>query len=184
MTSNPSRATAAVWDSVSCGLWLLMHDSRSKHAFMQVISMHCTSTIIIIYLELGLRQSPSARVKSNDWGHLLVSAKAHEEKVFLDDSITKRGWKDWWHGLCYFFAAQIKILSTKRSLSAACFVLPCCVGSLAKRAQWIHVYFWVTRVSQALSQTARTVLLGGNLGGLVEGVHVGWWQGFRNSPIT
>lgn len=30
---------------------------------MQVISMHCTSTIIIIYLELSLSESPSAQVK-------------------------------------------------------------------------------------------------------------------------
>lgn len=119
MTSNPSQATAAVRESESCGLWLLMHDSWSKHAFMQVISMHCTSTIIIIYLELGLRESPSAQVKNNDWGHLLVGVKAHVENVFLDDGITKREWKDWCHGLCYFFAAQIKILGTKTSLSAA-----------------------------------------------------------------
>lgn len=62
--SNYSHAAAVVWEFVSCGLWLLMHDSWSKHAFMQVISMHWTSTIIIIYLELGLSKSPSAQVET------------------------------------------------------------------------------------------------------------------------
>lgn len=57
---------------------------------MQVISMHCTSTIIIIYLELGLSESPSAQVKINDRWPLLISVKAHVENVFFDDSITKK----------------------------------------------------------------------------------------------
>lgn len=94
-----SQATAVVWELVSCGLWLLMHDSWSKHAFMQVISMHWTSTIIIIYLELGLSKSPSAQVKTMTNDPYPVSVKAHVENVFFNVSITKRRWKDQWHGL-------------------------------------------------------------------------------------
>lgn len=85
-----SQSTAVVWELVSCGLWLLMHDSWSKHAFMQVISMHWTSTIIIIYLELGLSKSLSAQVKTMTNDPCPVSVKAHVDSVFFNVSITKR----------------------------------------------------------------------------------------------
>jgi len=99
-----SQATEVVWELVSCGLWLLMHDSWSKHAFMQVISMHFTSTIIFFFLELCMSKFPSAQVKTLTNDPYSLRMKAHVENVFFNVSITKRGWKDEWHGpKCFLF---------------------------------------------------------------------------------
>lgn len=56
---------------------------------MQVISMHWTSTISIIYLKLGLSKSPSVQVNTMTNDPYLVSVKAHLENAFFNVSITK-----------------------------------------------------------------------------------------------
>lgn len=151
-----------VWELVSCGLWLLMHDSWSKHAFMQVISMHWTSTIIIIYLELGLSKSPSAQVKIMTNDPYLVSVKAHVENVFFNVSITKRRWKDWWHGLNVIFFCcsnnvKMQVYSAqtnKKNLCLRFWVSPslACVSFLAKLA-WLIIVFFLIKMVNVVSQT-------------------------------
>lgn len=88
--------------------WFLV----KKHAFMQVISMHLTSTIII-YLEICVSKFPSGQVKTLTNDPYSLRMKAHVENVFFNGSITNRGWKDRDMGsnavffLSFFFAAQI-----------------------------------------------------------------------------
>lgn len=144
-----------VWELVSCGLWLLMHDSWSKHAFMQVISMHWTSTIIIIYLELGLSKSPSAQVKTMTNDPYPVSVKAHVENVFFNVSITKRRWKDQWHGLNVFFFCcsnnvKMQVYSAQTNKKKFClrfWVSPslASVSFFAKLAWLIIIYFFLDK---------------------------------------
>lgn len=66
---------------------------------MQVISMHWTSTIIIIYLKLSLSKSPSAQVDTITNDPDPVSVKAHVENVFFqcqynkeDEKSSDMGW--------------------------------------------------------------------------------------------
>lgn len=60
------HATSVVRVEVSSGLWLFMHDFWSKHATMQVISMHWTSTISYLFIWNTVRASP-LQPKSKPW---------------------------------------------------------------------------------------------------------------------
>lgn len=86
---NP--ATVVDWQLVSCGLWLLMHDSWSKHAFMQVISMHLTSTKTILYLELHLSEFSKHRLVTRTH----FSMRTHVIKRLIHRQYYKERMKRW-----------------------------------------------------------------------------------------